>query len=104
MYLLVCNAGSTSLKFKLFEMPAEKVLAEAKVERIGRRNNGIFTYKNPVCNGERHLEKVDIPTYTEGIQLFLDCMLSDDETIGALSDIRLLCLLVEIEHIRRRKI
>ena len=44
-------------------------------------------YKNPVCNGERHLEKVDIPTYTEGIQLFLDCMLSDDETIGALSDI-----------------
>lgn len=45
MYLLVCNAGSTSLKFKLFEMPAEKVLAEAKVERIGRRNNGIFTYK-----------------------------------------------------------
>lgn len=87
MYLLVCNAGSTSLKFKLFEMPAEKVLAEAKVERIGRRNNGIFTYKNPVCNGERHLEKVDIPTYTEGIQLFLDCMLSDDETIGALSDI-----------------
>lgn len=76
MYLLVCNAGSTSLKFKLFEMPAEKVLAEAKVERIGRRNNGIFTYKNPVCNGERHLEKVD----------------------------RLLCLLVEIEHIRRRKI
>ena len=45
MYLLVCNAGSTSLKFKLFEMPAEKVLAEAKVERIGRRNNGIFSLK-----------------------------------------------------------
>ena len=34
MNLLVCNAGSTSLKFKLFDMPDEIVLAEAKVERI----------------------------------------------------------------------
>lgn len=35
MKLLVCNAGSTSLKFKLFDMPAETVLAEGKVERVG---------------------------------------------------------------------
>ena len=87
MYLLVCNAGSTSLKFKLFDMPAETVLAEAKVERIGRRDNGIFTYKTPQ-GGKVHREKVDIPTYTEGIKMYLDCMLSADPALRALDDIR----------------
>jgi len=86
MYLLVCNAGSTSLKFKLFEMPSEHVMAEAKVERIGRRDNGIFTNKTPK-GGYFHTEKTDIPTYTEGIKMFLNCMLSQDTEIGVLNDI-----------------
>ena len=86
MYLLVCNAGSTSLKFKLFDMPSERVLAEAKAERIGRKDNGILTYQTP-AGGCCHAEKVDIPTYTEGIRMFLDCMLSGDETLGVLDDI-----------------
>ena len=86
MNLLVCNAGSTSLKFKLFDMPDEIVLAEAKVERIGRKDNGIFTYKKS-SGGTYHTEKVDIPTYTEGIRMFLDCMLSPDTTLGVLDDI-----------------
>ncbi len=87
MYLLVCNAGSTSLKFKLFEMPSETVLAEAKVERIGRKDNGIFTYKNPQ-GAYIHEEKVDIPTYTEGIKKFLDCMLSPEAPLGVLDDVK----------------
>ncbi|MBQ6312127.1 MAG: acetate/propionate family kinase [Lachnospiraceae bacterium] len=86
MYLLVCNAGSTSLKFKLFDMPSEHVLAEAKVERIGRKDNGIFTYQTP-DGGCSHAEQVDIPTYTEGIQMCLDCMLSRDASLGVLDDI-----------------
>ena len=86
MYLLVCNAGSTSLKFKLFDMPQEAVLAEAKVERIGRKDNGIFTYKSSE-GGTSHADKVDIPTYTEGIKMFLDCMLSPDKSLGVLDDI-----------------
>ena len=89
MYILVCNAGSTSLKFKLFDMPDEKVLAEAKVERIGRKDNGIFTYINP--SGDRvHREKVDIPTYTEGIRMFLECLLNNDTRIGVLKDIKVI--------------
>lgn len=86
MYLLVCNAGSTSLKFKLFNMPSEEVLAEAKAERIGRKDNGIFTYKTP-AGGYRHAEKMDIPTYTEGIQMFLECLLNSDDTLSVLEDI-----------------
>ena len=33
--ILVANIGSTSFKFRLFEMPSERVLAEGAVERIG---------------------------------------------------------------------
>ena len=87
MILLVCNAGSTSLKFKLFDMPAETVLAEAKVERIGRKDNGIFTYQNPQ-GAHVHEEKVDIPTYTEGIKKFLACMLSPEAPLGVLDDVK----------------
>ncbi len=88
MILLVCNAGSTSLKFKLFDMPAETVLAEAKIERIGRRGSGIFSYIKAAGGQKIYRESVDIPTYTEGIQLFLDCLLSPDPTLGVLRDAR----------------
>ena len=87
MYVMVCNAGSTSLKFKLFDMPQEKVLAESKVERIGRKDNGIFSYKSLLSGKKIFQEKVDISTYTEGIKMFLNCMLSDDAEIGVLDDI-----------------
>lgn len=35
MKVLSVNAGSSSLKFKMFEMPEEKVLIAGTVERIG---------------------------------------------------------------------
>lgn len=41
MNILVCNAGSTSLKFKLFSMPEEKVLAEQRMERVTDYEGGI---------------------------------------------------------------
>ena len=40
------NAGSSSLKFKLFEMPEEVVIASGIVERIGH-DDAIFTIKKP---------------------------------------------------------
>ena len=46
MKVLVSNVGSTSLKFKLFNMPEEEVLCESKVERVGDRTSAIFSYKN----------------------------------------------------------
>src|SRR5699024_12703623 len=36
--IMSINAGSSSLKFKLFAMPEEQVLAKGSVERIGHKN------------------------------------------------------------------
>ena len=43
------NAGSSSLKFQVFKMPEEEVLAQGNVERIGL-NDSIFGMK---ANGEK---------------------------------------------------
>ena len=85
MKVLVSNVGSTSLKFKLFEMPEETVLCEAKVERVGSMSNAIYSYRNPCrCYAEKK-ENLSVPDYSSGIKLFLDSML--DEETGVLDTV-----------------
>ena len=78
MLILVCNAGSTSLKYKLLDMPAGNVFAEGREERVGSENS---TYLFRI--GERVLSgTIPILTYRDGIELFLkelDCI----DTINA---------------------
>lgn len=71
MKILVCNAGSTSLKFKLYEMPACTVLATGKVERVGSCDDAIFRYCNTVTGYRVDAGKMNIPDYAVGINKFL---------------------------------
>lgn len=71
MKVLVCNAGSTSLKFKLYEMPACTVLATGKVERVGSCDDAIFGYCNTVTGYRVDAGKKNIPDYAVGINEFL---------------------------------
>ena len=50
MKILAVNAGSSSLKVQLLEMPEEKLIAKATVERIGA-NDAIVTVKYDFKNG-----------------------------------------------------
>ena len=72
MYLLVCNAGSTSLKFKLYEMPEERILCTGKVERVGSFDDAVISYRNEQTGAEEPLERCCIPSYTEGIAAFTE--------------------------------
>ncbi len=71
MIVLVCNAGSTSLKFKLYDMPDCKVLATGKVERVGSNDDAIFGYCNCESGYKIDIGKQDIPDYQVGIEKFL---------------------------------
>lgn len=71
MKILICNAGSTSLKFKLWDMPQYSVLAEGRVERVGSEN-AIFSYKS--LSGSINHNSLSIPDYTSGIQMFLNAL------------------------------
>ena len=81
MLILVCNVGSTSLKYKLFDMPCTDILVEAKTERVGR-NDAIFTYRNNQNGFSEKLEGLSVPGYADGIRLFLRYLL--DKKSGAL--------------------
>lgn len=64
--IIAINAGSSSLKFQLFEMPSEKVLTKGLVERIGL-DNGIFTIS---VNDEKKTETTDIPDHSVAVKIF----------------------------------
>lgn len=70
--ILAINSGSSSLKFQLFEMPEETVIAKGLVERIGLEN-GIFTIE---FNGEKDSEILDIPNHNFAIERLLSKLIS----------------------------
>lgn len=81
MKILICNAGSTSLKFKLWEMPELQVLADGKVERVGSKD-AIFHYNSAA----RHIKEdgLDIPDYVSGIRRFLDALTDTVPSLDAI--------------------
>ena len=82
MIVLACNVGSTSLKFKVYDMPEGRVLARGAVERVGSRNDALFRYSNEGTGAKVDLKGQDIATYEVGIRKFLSCL--TDGEIGAL--------------------
>lgn len=72
MKVMVCNAGSTSLKFKVYDMPLETVLAQGGVERVGSADDAIFKYSDKVSGFSTTVEKACVPDYKAGIRMFLD--------------------------------
>ena len=67
MKIIAVNAGSSSLKFQLLDMPSEALLASGVVERIGL-NESIFTIK---FNGKRDKEITSIPTHSVAVEMLL---------------------------------
>ncbi|MEH7458298.1 acetate kinase [Bacillus sp. JJ1127] len=66
--IIAINAGSSSLKFQLFEMPSEKVLTKGLVERIGLEDS-IFTI---TVNGEKQTEVTSIPDHGVAVNMLLN--------------------------------
>lgn len=62
------NAGSSSLKFKLFEMPEETVICSGIVERIGFED-AIFSIK---YNGQKHTKVTPVKDHSEAVTLLLN--------------------------------
>ena len=65
------NAGSSSLKFQLFDMPSETVLTSGIAERIGLEM-GAFSIK---VNGEKHEKQLPIPDHKVAVSLLLEALI-----------------------------
>ena len=68
MKILSVNAGSSSLKFTLFEMNDESVIVSGLFDRIGI-DNSFYKIK---LNGETIKEEIDLPTHTEAVNVLLN--------------------------------
>ncbi|CQR48132.1 Acetate kinase [Paraliobacillus sp. PM-2] len=66
--VLAINAGSSSLKFQLIEMPEETVLAKGLVERIGI-SDSVFTLE---CGENKDSITTDIPNHEVAVKLLLE--------------------------------
>ncbi len=82
MKILVLNSGSSSIKFQLFNMEKEEVLAKGQVERIGIEGSAI-EYEN--MSGQEVEKDIDISDHREGIEHIIDMLL--DSEVGILEDI-----------------
>lgn len=70
--ILVVNAGSSSLKYKLYEMPEEEVICSGIAERIGHED-AIFRIK---FNGDSVRSVLPILDHTKAVELLLDALIN----------------------------
>ncbi len=81
MKILVVNAGSSSLKYQLFDMDDGKVLAKGNCERIGI--DGLITHKRP--KAEDYKSEASLPDHRAAIKLVLSLL--TDEKLGVLKSV-----------------
>ncbi len=81
MKVLVINAGSSSIKYQLFEMPAGVIMAKGMVERIGEpQANLVHQY-----NDSKHTAAIKADDHDAGMRVILSTLA--DAKIGVVSDI-----------------
>ena len=74
MNILICNVGSTSLKYQLFDMEeGEKVLCSGGAERVGGAKS-VYYHKDSL-SGYAVREEAVFPTHREAISAMLEAML-----------------------------
>ena len=72
--ILAINAGSSSLKFQLLDMPGEQVTAKGQIERIGL-SDSVFSIKSAKGKTEK---TQDIKDHEEGAKMLLDMLIRED--------------------------
>lgn len=71
MKILVLNCGSSSIKYKLFDMDSKEVIAQGGIEKIGLKDSFL---KFTLPNGEKKILEKDIPEHTVGVEFILNTL------------------------------
>jgi len=82
MKILVLNCGSSSIKYKLFDMDSKEVMAQGGIERIGLQGSFL---KFALPNGEKVILEREIPEHTVGIEFVLETLTG--ERYGCISSL-----------------
>ncbi len=71
MKILVLNCGSSSIKFKLFDMPSNREIIQGGIEKIGLKDSFI---KINTSQGEKVKIEKDIPEHTQGVKYIFEIL------------------------------
>lgn len=80
--IIAVNAGSSSLKFQLFEMPSQEVITSGIFERIGLKDS-VFTIS---VEGEKKTLILDIQDHSQAVKMLLEALVSEN-IVSSLNDI-----------------
>jgi acetate kinase len=84
MKILVINSGSSSIKFKLFDMACDSVLATGLVERIGEKEGLIKCILRPDCEDRQDLKKaLKITDHEVGMRMVVDILTDSKQGVIA---------------------
>ena len=79
--VLVINAGSSSIKYQLYQMPGSEVMAKGIVERIGEEASKLCHW----YGDKTYFVEANIENHEKGLALILDTLVSSEA--GVISDI-----------------
>ena len=71
MKILVLNCGSSSIKYKLFDMDRKEVIAQGGIEKIGLKDSFL---KFTLPSGEKKILEKNIPEHTVGVEFILNTL------------------------------
>ena len=80
--IIAVNAGSSSLKFQLFEMPEEKVLVQGLIERIGMED-AVVTLK---YDGQKKSKTLPILNHAVAVEILLNSLV-EENIVASLNEI-----------------
>lgn len=80
--VLIVNSGSSTLKFKLFLMPTEEVIAQGMVDRLGL-DQSTFTM---TYHGHQYQSQQNIPTHAAAVELLVN-QLEKQQVINTITDL-----------------
>ncbi|MHC4086089.1 MAG: acetate/propionate family kinase [Planctomycetota bacterium] len=80
MKVLVINAGSSSVKYHLYDMPQAEVLAHGVVERIGEERSELSHF----FNGKTHTVQTKVEDVEKAMELILETLVGRD--VGIIQD------------------
>ncbi len=82
--IMSINAGSSSLKFQLFEMPEEKLLVKGLFERLGGNDEAIFGYST---DSAKESTQLSISSHKEAVDFLLKFLI-DKNILETLEELK----------------
>jgi len=83
MKILSVNAGSSSLKFQMYEMPEKEVLISGRFERIGIGNS----FYSININGNKETKDAELDNHGDAVKILVDELL-DNQIVESLDEIK----------------